>query len=342
MNADRPLISVVLNTYNEPEYVQDFFASLQAQTEAPQEVIVVDNSDRLDYTKEMRQAYPGVIILKQKENLDFCRGSNLGLQQATHPYILLLNQDMILEPRAIECLLNTISDQPRVGAVIPKLLRFPTEGDAHIDSMGIIGNRARRFVNRGEGEEDRGQYDIIQIQQNFFGASGAAVLFRKEALEDIAKHGGGNPGEYFDEDFVAYKDDIDISYRLRHRGWGIVLTPEAHIFHKRTVKEIKKSEGIVQDRRAKSFRVRGNSFRNHWWLLIKNEPMRNLILHAPWILWYECRKLLFILFMEPSTLRIVPSFWKKLPLILRKRRAILSSSTISSKQLRDFFQHSSL
>jgi GT2 family glycosyltransferase len=248
---------------------------------------------------------------------------------------------MSFEPTMTEELLLAIEADKDMGAVAPKLLRLESaqSGDASssdriIDSMGITSDRSHRFWNRGEGEVDRGQYDNTTP----FGLAGTAVLFRREALNDIAANGGGKRHEYCDEDFVAYKDDVDVSYRLRHRGWNIAIAPKAVAYHQRTARE-EKSVGLLAGRRKKSFRIRGNSLRNHWFCLIKNEPAGNLLRAMPWIFWYECRKLVFVVFCEPSTLRILPSTWRLLMRMLRKRSAILGSSQISHRTLRGFFTH---
>ncbi|MBI2411047.1 MAG: glycosyltransferase family 2 protein [Candidatus Kerfeldbacteria bacterium] len=336
----QPAYSIVIATYHGAEFMPGLFHSIHAQTVQPAEVVVIDNSttDAGACAAAIRQYYPEAKLFVQHENRDFCAGYNLGMQKAQSEYIFILNQDMVLEPRAAEELLSTLMTNERIGAVAPIVRRLTPDKEktSIIDTVGIQGTRARRFTNRGEGEEDRGQY--VSATEPF-GISGAAMLFRKAALTDVAQHGGGKPEEYFDEDFVAYKDDVDMSYRLRHRGWRICIVPSAMIYHQRTAQETKinQTRGIFTNRNHKSFRIRSYSLRNHWSVLIKNEPLSNIGVHAPWIFWYELRKILFVLFFEWDTLKTIPSFIKYFPRMLAKRRAILSSSTISAKQLRSWF-----
>lgn len=335
MSMPTPRISLVIVTYNGEPYMEGLFASVQAQTLQPVEVIVVENSPENATVPSIKKCYPAATILLPGKNLDFSRGYNFGIQHASGDYICIVNQDITLDPHALEYLYNGITQNERIGAVAPKLRRLE-EGKKEsntIDSMGITGSRARRFTNSGEGEQDHGQYD----EQEPFGIAGTAILFRKEALEDIAKHGGGGEKEYFDDDFVAYKDDVDLSYRLRHRGWKIGIIPEAIMYHERTAQELKASEGLRADRHAKSLRIRSNSLRNHWWVIIKNEPAVNILMSLPWILWYEFRKLLYIFICEPSTFKAIPSFISGLPRIIKKRKAILSSSQLKPEELRKWF-----
>lgn len=326
-------LSIVILIYNEREYIPALCASLLSQTVQPKEFVFVDNSAHHALQDLVHTHAPHARVIHTGTNLDFSRGVNLGIKHTRTSYVLLLNPDMTLEPTMTEALLTDIERDARIGALAPKLLRLESkQGQPIIDSMGITTNRSHRFWNRGEGEVDRGQYDTTEP----FGIAGTAILFRREALNDIAQHGGGKTTEFFDEDFVAYKDDIDLSYRLRHRGWKIGIVPSAVAYHQRTARE-ETGASLFQSRKKKSYRIRGNSLRNHWFCLLKNEPFVNIVLFLPWIVWYELRKFVFVLFCEPSTVRIIPSTLRLLMRMLRKRSAILLSSRISAHELRTFF-----
>ncbi|OGY85930.1 MAG: hypothetical protein A2233_00340 [Candidatus Kerfeldbacteria bacterium RIFOXYA2_FULL_38_24] len=332
MNKPEKKLAVIVVLYNGEKYIPNLCATLKKQTETIDEVIVVDNSPNNLSAEIFKNCYPQAVIYKQQVNLDFCRGYNFGLQKSHGDYLLILNQDLILAENAMFLLKQALVKNPNLGAVSPKLycLQAGQERSIILDSMGIFGTKARCFYNLGEGKQDHNQYQNIAP----FGISGTAILFRKEALIDIALNGGGEKQEYFDADFVAYKDDIDLAYRLRHRNWQIALVPEAVMYHERKAQELKATKGVFKDRQLKSWRIRSNSWRNHLWVLLKNEPWENLLRHSPWILWYELKKIIFILFFEPSTLRCLPSFFKGLKKMLKKRRAILNSSEISAQQLR--------
>lgn len=326
-------ISVVATAYNDPQNAPGLYSSLARQTIALHEVITVDNSDNTPVGDIVKEHYPTATVLSHPENLDFSAGSNTGIAHATGEYVLLLNSDMSLEPNCVEKLVTYMDKHLEVGAASPLLLR---EGEGTIDSLGIAGDSKRRFTNIGEGA----RYDAEELstQQDFFGISGTAVLFRRSTLEALVKNGGGHEHEYFDEDFIAYKDDIDLSYRLHHLGIGIARVDSAIAYHNRTAQEKAAQKGMISARSDKSNRINRYSLRNHWWVLLKNEPFSNLLLHSPQILFYECQKLIFVLLFERRTLGILPSFFRGLPSILRKRKAILNSSTLTAKEIRNFFR----
>ncbi|PJA93043.1 MAG: hypothetical protein CO132_04785 [Candidatus Kerfeldbacteria bacterium CG_4_9_14_3_um_filter_45_8] len=323
-------VSVVVVTYDSAVYIPALAASVRKQSVSVSEVVVIDNSPTLKCAEALAEYWPEARVVRPGLNLDWCKGANLGIVEATGEYIFVINPDVTLEPSALERLLEVMEEDKTVGAVAPKLRRLLPGDENILDGMGIVISRSRRFTNQGEGEFDSGQYDSLEP----FGFSGAATLFRRTALLDIAKYGGGKEREYYDEDFVAYKDDVDLSYRLRHRGWLLKLVPMAVANHARTAKELKSTEGLRADRKSKSLRIRSYSWRNHLWTIIKNEPLSSLLIASPWIISYELVKLIYILSTEPTTLRAVVGLVKGLPKMLRKRQAILTSSRISATNLR--------
>lgn len=330
---NKPTVSVTATAFNDPQNAQILYASLKQQTHTPHEVIVVDNSTVQPVANEIRAIYPEANIISKPENLDFSKGSNLAMQHATGEFVLILNSDMQLAPDCIEQMLKRFESEPSLGAVVPLLLR---SGENTIDTIGIAGTRARRFFNAGEGQSAPNPTTEHTYEPQF-GFSGTAVMFRRSTLYTLTAFGGGREHEVFDEDFVAYKDDIDLSYRMRHAGIPFAMEPSAIAYHVRTAQEKNAETGMRRARSNKSHRVNTYSLRNHWWTLIKNEPIQNLFIHAPWILWYECKKIGFVVLFERRTLQILPSFFAGLPSILRKRRSILRNSTIRAKNLRRWF-----
>lgn len=327
-------ISVIILTYNAPQYVEGLLTSLHTQTLQPKEIIVIDNSTEATTAEEVERVAPEAKLYKQETNLGFSGGMNAGIKKATASTILILNQDMELEPDCLEKLVIYMASNKAIGALAPKLKRFE-EGNT-IDAMGLTLTKARRYTNIGEGAEDIHQYDGKEV----FGVSGTAILFQKAALEAISFTRPDGSTEYFDEDFVAYKDDVDMSYRLRHAGWDIAIAPDAIAYHKRTAqeKQMQYNSGIFSARKEKSEWLRINSWRNHLFVLLKNEPLINLILHFPWIAFQELQKLVFMLLFERSTFKGVPSIIQLFPLMLKKRRHILKNSSFSAKQIRKWVQ----
>ena len=96
-----------------------------------------------------------------------------------------------------------------------------------IDSTGIYFTRNMRHLDRGAEEIDRGQFDRMQY---VFGASGAAAFFRRDFIEDVSVE-----GEFFDEEFFAFREDGDLAWRAQVMGWKCLYVPTAVAWHVRRV-----------------------------------------------------------------------------------------------------------
>jgi cellulose synthase/poly-beta-1,6-N-acetylglucosamine synthase-like glycosyltransferase len=141
--------------------------------------------------------------------------------------------------------------------------------------------RARRAVDIGQGEEDRGRSDgCIEV----FGVSAAAGLYRRAALEQVALDGA-----VLDPRFVMYKEDVDLAWRLRAAGWIAAVHTDAVAFHARGAERAPdtapgpavRALGILGQERAKSRRVRQLAWRNQLLMLIKNEDSSDLARSLP-------------------------------------------------------------
>jgi len=146
-----------------------------------------------------------------------------------------------------------------------------------------------------------------------FGVSGAAAFYRTAMIRDIAYE-----GQFFDEEFFAYKEDVDVAWRARHRGWKAWYVPTAKATHARGWK--KKSRSSIP------LFVRKHSYQNRFYTLIKNEPAGwHLIKVLPILFVKEAAKLAYILVRERGLLACWPNIVRKLPDMRRKRRHIMDN-----------------
>lgn len=295
------LVSIIILTYNSQRHLPALFTSLAKQTYQPLEIIVVDNASH-DTTVLWIQEQT---ILKIKHlianttNDWYCKGNNAGIAVATGEYILFCNDDVTLEPNFVERLVQTMQTDETIGMVGGKLLRL-TKRDSYpiLDTAGLTMYRSRRVVNRGENEVDQGQYNTTE---EVFGISGAVMMVSKKAIT-LVQHNN----QFFDEDFIAYKDDVDVSWRMRLAGFKIMYVHNAVGYHARSIQH-----GTLDQRLVKPEIIRGYSYRNHLWTVIKNETGKTFFSACPWIIVYELSKFLYLLVREPSTLRYLSQVFKK-------------------------------
>jgi len=300
-SAERCSVHIV--TWNAARHLPALFQSLDRQDTSAFTVTVVDNASD-DGTEEwIRRHRPDVVLLRNFRNQGFAKAHNQAISLsfsrwanadlASH-YVLVANPDLVFDDSAIRQLMVFMDAHPEVAACAPKLLRMGPPEDADdpfsaprasvIDAMGIQMSRSRRATDRGAGEEDRGQYDA---EHEVFGVSGACALYRASALKAVAEE-----GNVFDEDFFLYKEDVDLAWRLRLRGCRAFVVPTSRVWHERAAKSDARHRWLsaFRARRAKSNTINFHSARNHGWMILKNEDVVNLLMHAPWIVPYECAK----------------------------------------------------
>jgi len=202
-----------------------------------------------------------------------------------------------------------------------------------IDSCGLKILRNHRIVEIGAGEDS----SAYESRDEVLGHSGALVLFRREALEEIVlKDYYHSAGDYFDSNFFFYKEDVDLAWRLQLAGWKSLFIPDAIAYHLRTVSGSQNSntKEILTNRLNQSKLARYYSYRNHFLVLLENEFAINLLYYLPFIFWYEFKKFIYVLFLETANLK---AFWEILlmwPQIAKKRRHNFSRAKVAAKYVR--------
>jgi GT2 family glycosyltransferase len=302
-----PRYAVGIVNYRTYADLERCLASVKTQTLTPTRVIVVDNDPIARELRDARARHPEV-EWEPRRNRGFSEAANFILARFrdgdhSEEFFLLLNPDVRLEPGFADGLLGAMVRHPEAALASGKLLR-PDTGE--IDSAGIVLPRHRRPRDRGSEEPDRGQYDRTEF---VFGASGAALMVRAAALDDLALE-----GELFDEDFFTYHEDTDLSWRANRLGWRVLYVPAARALHER------------HWRRGKRFAipepVRRHSFKNHYLQIIKNESLGGLVVNLPVLACWEVLRLGYALLRDRALLAGYVDALQSTPAAWRKRRAL--------------------
>lgn len=326
-------VSVVLVTYNGELVIRKCLESLAKQTYTDFTVLVIDNGSTDDTLSVISQDFPYIKLIQRRENLGFAKAYNHGLAWSKEAdYILCLNQDAFLESDYLQSLVEVMDSDSQIGSSSGLLLRYDLLNDEPtqvIDSLGFGMRRTHRVFNIAEGKvNDRRSTELMEV----FGVSATAVMYRRTALEEVALRRDGRV-EYFDEDFFAYKEDVDLAWRLRLTGYKCYMVPKALGYHVRTIRKQKRWHR--QDRRPL---IKQLSYRNHLLTIFANEPLINLFLLAPWIITFELGKLLYALLLEPSTVSWGwKGFFKLLGRSWKKRRFVQGLRKIKCRELRAWF-----
>ena len=317
-------ISVIIVTWNSQEYIKQCLDSIISEQIRNHiiEIIIVDNNSS-DDTLAILRKISDISIIENRINIGFCAANNIGILRSSGEYVLLINPDVVLSYGFISNAIDILKNNPQVALLTGKILlmngeRTPKTKDdqAIIDTVGIKMYRNRQAVDIGQGEIDQGQYDKAQ---DVFGVSAAVCLCRRQALMDAMID-----GQVFDNTFFAYKEDVDLSWRLGLFGWKCWYTPQVVAFHARGWKTGLKHRSEIPRI------VRYYSFKNRRIMILKNDTLKTILPDIFHILWFELQAFIYILVKEQFLLKAYWEIIKDVPRIRQWRREIHRRSRIRS------------
>lgn len=209
---------IVIPNYNGSEMLMRCLGSIADQTMQPDEVIVVDNASTDDSLQMVNSMFPAVRVIALKTNFGFAGGVNIGFKAVMNSdnfrYLAVINNDALLDKNWVELLVEFMNENPAAGSCQGKVVFTDGRG---INTLGVVPLRDGGAYNLGIGLPDE-ELPIFEI----FGVSGAAAMYRKEALQSSG---------LFDEDFFMYMEDVDLAWRLRWSGWSSYLIGGAVAVH---------------------------------------------------------------------------------------------------------------
>lgn len=263
-------ISIIILNWNGKELLQQCLDSIDGQSYRDFETILVDNGSSDGSAEYVSKYYPWVKLVVLSENIGFASGNNRGLAECGGEYIVTLNNDTKVEPEFLSRLCAAADADQRIGMVAAKMLNFFDAG--RIDSVGIKVTTSGMAYNIGVGERDQGQYDL---PREVFGACAGAALYRRTMLDEVG---------FFDDDFFAYYEDVDLAWRGQLAGWRCITAPAAVVYHIHSATSGKMSPFTV-------YQVQ----RNKWFVIIKNWPGRLILRQFVKIILYDIGALLLAL-----------------------------------------------
>lgn len=310
-------IFVVIPNWDGEDWLAECLDSLLAQSQKC--VIVVVENGSTDRSAEILASYgKKITVLPQDKNLGFAGGVNVGMRYALKhgaEYIALFNNDAVADKLWLSSLVSTAEQHPRVGIVAAKILHM---NGKTLDSTGDFYTIFGLPFPRGRGMTDKGQYDD---QFEIFGASGGASLYRAAMLREIG---------LMDEDFFAYYEDVDISFRAQFADWQVRFEPTARVYHRISATSSRIS-GFSSYQTAKNFPI----------LYLKNMP--------GWLFWKYLPRAVYW-YVRMMAARVVKGgFWpfikgwlKFLTLMPRKlveRREVQRQRIVSTQYIDSILYH---
>jgi GT2 family glycosyltransferase len=257
-NGNRPSVAVVILNWNGRAFLEKYLPGVIAHS-GNSAIVVADNDSSDDSVEFVRDNFPSVELIINKENGGYAKGYNDALKKVEADYYVLLNSDIEVTPGWTEPLTELMESDKTIAACQPKLLalhqrdefEYAGASGGYIDKWGYPFCRGRIF---GHLEKDNGQYDD---PEEVFWASGAAMFVRSKAFWEA----GG-----LDEDFFAHMEEIDLCWRFKNMGYKIMVQPQSTVYHV--------GGGTLPKNSPRKTYL---NFRNNFYLLYKNLPKESFV-----------------------------------------------------------------
>lgn len=215
------MLSVIIVNWNTCDLLAGCLESLDNRFE----VFVVDNGSGDGSPEMVRNQFPWVKLVENRENVGFGRANNQALRLANSKYLLLLNSDTKVLGNVLGQMVDFMESRPDIGAVGPRLLNDDGSLQPSCHPMLTPGREFWRllfldhFLKRATYNMDKWDVNTPRPVEVI---KGACVLLRREALDQVG---------LFDEAYFMYSEEVDLCYRLAQAGWQLWWLPQAQVIH---------------------------------------------------------------------------------------------------------------
>ena len=318
METQKIKTAVVVLNWNGKDWLAKFLPTL-VKYSADATVFVADNASTDDSVDFIKNNFPNVKCIVNAANDGYAKGYNVALKQIDAEYFVLINSDIEVTEGWLSPIIDLMDGDKKIAACQPKLLDYNNRNmfeyagasGGFIDNLGYPFCRGRIFDSL---EEDKGQYnDVIEV----FWATGACLFVRAAHFNEV----GG-----LDEDFFAHQEEIDLCWRLKNKGYKIMVQPKSVVYH---------VGGGTLDA-GSSFKTHLN-FRNNLKMIFKNLPLPSLFVIIPMRLFLDgLAAITFLkqkngLFHFSAIVRAHFAFYFNIPKLIARRKKINQKNNLVGK-----------
>ena len=213
---ESPLVSIIILNYNAGELLLNCVDSLKKSTYTNLEILIVDNISSDNSQKKCKEKFPDIKLIQNNENLGYCGGNNVGINEAKGKFIVILNPDTIIEPNCIDELISAYNKfgnalyEPKILSLNEKDIIQSTGNMLHVFGFGFARDKGNKVTNKEESIEKIGY------------ASGTCLFTSREVFDKIG---------LLDEFLFLYHDDLDLGWRAAQIGINSYYVPKSKIFH---------------------------------------------------------------------------------------------------------------
>lgn len=219
-------LSIIIISWNTRKFLENCLESVLANPPTcPFDIWVVDNASADNSTQMVRERFPEVHVLENRENVGFARANNQAIQRCTGKYVLLLNPDTLVQPAALQALVEFLEKHPQAGAGGARI--HNPDGSLQISShprptlfrelwrmfhLDSLSPYAAYPLTKWDPDQPQ-EVDVL---------TGACLLLRKQVLDRVG---------FLDEDYFMYSEEVDLCYRIQRAGWHLYWVPQAEVMH---------------------------------------------------------------------------------------------------------------
>ena len=224
-------VSVCIVTLNASKYLHHCLTLLEQSQDAEiEQIIVVDNRSNDNTVKMIHEKHSSVTLIQNNRNEGYTIPMNRAMKEADGEYLLILNPDAFVKPKAVAALANFLDLHPEVGIAGPKVLNVDgTFQKSCRRGVARPWNVISYFTGLAARFPDNSKYTgyhLSHLDENILnevdGVSGSCMMIRRNLIDKI---------DCFDERFFAYQEDSDYCFRAKAAGWKIYYVPEAEVIH---------------------------------------------------------------------------------------------------------------
>lgn len=336
-------LSVQLVTFNGAKYLPYLFASLKEQTFLDWKLTILDNGSADGTARQLKELSKDLVVSVTMEALDenvgFAGGHNKLFAKNEAPFVMLLNQDVYLDPDCFEKVMACMDRHQEAAVVSPRLMKWHfgkvLDGQLEesfsttIDSLGLQVHPTLRvsewFSGRtwGPTSTDVALASLAQAKEMpVFGVSGTAPIMRMSAINQVAFA----PDEIFDALYGSYKEDVDLAFRLQRVGFAAYVALDAVAYHDRSAALADHSvKGMHAEKQSQSAYIKYHSYKNHLMTLYKNMTLERIgVTKALKAMMFELGKAAYYLITDTSVLRGWKEIWQHRAVLRAKRKKALN------------------
>jgi glycosyltransferase domain-containing protein len=242
-HAERPLVSIILQSQDNLESLQRALVSVLQRTRYQRhEVLIADNHSQCEELATWLSSLEGkgdrIRVLRSTKHLSASALNNFACAEARGDYLVLLSAESeVVNANWLESLVNQ-AQRPEVGIVGAKLMDIRGVTTQAGLILGLNGALDSAFI--GERKDAKGYMNGHQVEQNYSAVSGACLMIRKDLFEAV----GGLDEEHFDDAF----GDVDLCLKVADAGYLIVWTPQAQLLHPGVLPESPQARAALQDK----------------------------------------------------------------------------------------------